>query len=319
MSSIADALGVRADQVSITSGGTPAVALAVQAALDAQNRRHVVTTAVEHAAVLDTLAALQDRGACAVAIVEPGPDGQVVPVAIERAMTPDTGLVTVTSASNETGVLQPIDSICHIAHRGGALFHTDAVQTLGRIAIDWHATKVDFASFSAHKIGAVGGLGFVYHRRSGFAEAFRRPRPADMSDFNLPGLASTACAMRERHRSMASELRDRFEAALRVLPNIEVVGGSVARLPNTSLIRFEGCEGDGLLMMLDVEGIEVSTGSACASGSVEPSPVLLSMGYSAKQALEAVRFSWEPGFHLAEVEAVAQRVVDAVERCRALA
>lgn len=306
-------------QVSITSGGTPAVALAVQAAVESNARaRHVVTTALEHAAVLDTLAALQDHGACSVTIVEPGPDGVVAPGAVERAMTPDTGLVTLTSASNETGVLQPIDTICQLAHRRGVLFHTDAVQTLGRIAIDWHATEVDFASFSAHKIGAVGGLGFIYHRRSDFADTFGGPVPADVSDFNLPGLASSALAMRERHRSMSPELRDRFEAALQVLPDIEVVGGSAPRLPNTSLIRFPGCEGDGLLMMLDVEGIEVSTGSACASGSVEPSPVLLSMGYPEKQALEAVRFSWEPGFDLAEVDAVARRVIDAVERCRAL-
>ncbi|MEO1172845.1 MAG: aminotransferase class V-fold PLP-dependent enzyme, partial [Myxococcota bacterium] len=230
------------------------------------------------------------------------------------ALRPDTVLLSVIAASNETGVLQPIEELAMLARRRRILFHTDAVQTVGRMPIELHRWGVDFASFSAHKFGAVSGIGLVYVR-----DPLRVDEPLVEStdEFDLPGLASTAAAL-DRVEIMTPDLRDRFERRLSALSDIECIGAASPRLSNTSLVRFGGCEADGLMMALDVEGFATSTGSACASGSIEPSPILLAMGLSSAAASEAVRFSFGPSTTEQDVDSAANAVCRVVELMRSL-
>lgn len=320
---IAGRLGGSHGRLLATRGGTAADGWAIRAVLETSGepRPHVVTSAVEHAAVSDTLRRLEERGACTVTRVTAGRDGRLDPERVARATYEHTRLVSVIAASNETGVIQPIEEIASALHHRRALLHIDAVQTVGRMRPPLE--HVDLATFSAHKLGGLTGLGFVWVR-DGLADVVRRVEAAhpkvSLADYDLPGLAAVRAALAaDAGHPPSSAQRDALEAQLCGVVDVEVIGRNHPRLPNTSLVRFEGCEGDGLMMALDMEGIAVSTGSACASGSIEPSPILLAMGFSPEEAKQTIRFSLAPDCDEASVQRAAKTIAAVVERMRALA
>lgn len=294
------ALGAPPEAVVFTSGGTEANALALRGMVRAGHR--VVTTGVEHASVLDTLQRWSARWQVELEVVPPDARGQVPPQRVLEAVTERTSGVALIAASNETGVCQPVEEVARALRQKApqVWLHTDAVQWVVRQPTAFARWGVDSLSISGHKLGAVGGVGalLVHPSRQlvpllsgGGQEGGRRA-----STENVAGAVSLAVALEQRpsgaHWSRVAEQRDALEAGLGALPvETQVVGAGSPRLPNTSCVRFVGQPGDAVMMALDLEGVAVSTGSACSSGSVEPSPVLLAMGYTPAQAQEAVRFS----------------------------
>jgi cysteine desulfurase len=316
--SVAAFLGAEPDEIVFTSGGTESDALALTGVLRG-SRAHVVTTSIEHPAVSRTLVALPLE----LTVVPAGRSGRVESERFRAALRDDTRLVSVIAASNETGVVQPIDEIGRAARSRGALFHTDAVQAIGRVPVD--LAHVDLLSLSGHKLGAVGGIGALYVRRGvrlepllvgGGQEAGRRATTE-----NVAGAASLAAARaelpNEAERARLASLRDRLEREIAARAgDVESLGMSAPRLPNTTCLRFAGCEGDAIMMALDLCGIAVSTGSACSSGSIEPSPVLLGMGLMPAEAKSAVRYSLPRSATAAEVDRAVDATVDVVQRIR---
>ncbi|MEM6732400.1 MAG: aminotransferase class V-fold PLP-dependent enzyme, partial [Myxococcota bacterium] len=282
-------LGASSGVVIPTRGGTRADAWALRYLVSrVEGPVHVVTTTIEHAAIADTASLLEAEGACSVTRVAVGRHGRVDPDDIRRAMRAETQVVSVIAASNETGVLQPIREIAEVAQAAGAQMHTDAVQCIGRCHLDVDAWGVDFASFSAHKFGGLTGLGLVWARDPDV----RASDPiVSTADYDLPGLAAVVAALESATNSNLMPLRKHLEEALARIEGAEIVGKESPRLSNTTLVRFAGCEGDGLMMALDIEGVAVSTGSACASGSIDPSPILLGMGLTREEASETIRLS----------------------------
>jgi cysteine desulfurase len=240
------------------------------------------------------------------------------------AITDETRLVTVTAACNETGVLQPVAAIASGARRRGVVMHTDAVQALPWLGLDVARLDVDLLSGSGHKLGAVGGIGLLVVRDGiqlepivigGGQEGGRRA-----STENVAGAASLAAALERlpdgAERAAVAARRDALEQAIAALGDVEVIGQRSERLPNTSCLRLAGCAGDGLLMALDLEGIQISTGSACASGSIDPSPILLAIGLSREEAKETVRLSLTGATTDAAIETAAEAIVRLARRMR---
>ncbi len=325
--SVASAIGAElgSQEIVFTSGGTEADALAILGVIAGAIRPHVVTTTIEHAAVARTLDDLEARGTVDVTRVRPDRAGRVEPGAVLAECRAETTLVTVVMACNETGVLQPMVEIAAGCRALGIPVHTDAVQAIGRMPVHVGELGVDMLSLSGHKLGAVGGIGVLYVRAGislqpvivgGGHEGGRRA-----STENVAGAASLAAALGELPRPAAllrtAILRDRLEEGLAAaLGEIEILGKSKPRLPNTACIRFDAIEGDAIMMALDLEGIWVSTGSACSSGSVEPSPILLGTGLSAAEARQTVRFSLGRDVDEEDVDATVRAVRDVVERIR---
>jgi cysteine desulfurase len=334
---VACALGTTAEAVTFTSGGTEAAARALYSLLGmplhpahpptSQSASHVVISSLEHAAVADTVArwvAEFPRLHCTT--VAAGPDGQVDLQACAAAMVPTPALVSVIMASNETGVLQPQRSLRALCQAHGVRLHTDAVQAVGRLPIHfdtWAAEGLSALSFSGHKIGAVGGTGACLLANTCNAAPFCLP---DAGPQQVAGACSLAAALSavstaslEAQHAHLTRLRDGLQSLLcKSLPDVEIVGHSVPRLPNTLCMRFAGCEADGLLMALDLRGFAVSTGSACSSGSIEASPILLGMGLSAVQAKETLRFSLPALAQAQEVTGLGNAVIEVVQRARGL-
>lgn len=315
---IADLLGVAANQLYFSSGGTEGDALALQLATRSKSAPHVVSSSIEHAAVIKNLRALEQQKRIRLSIVSALPDGTVDPHAFANAIETDTALVSLVAACNETGVLQPITEVAALCHQRGVLLHTDGVQLPARADFHLAQLNADFVSLSAHKFGAVGGIGVLYARDPNML-----PHTVPASLPNLPGLAALRAALavlptREELNDVAA-MRDTFEARLQAaLPNIFILGQAAKRLTNTSCIRFSKCEGDGLMMMLDLKGYAVSTGSACSSGSIDPSPILMGMGLSAQQARECLRFSFRNTLDTHSFDKFVSAVIDVVQRMRAI-
>ncbi|MEO0815352.1 MAG: aminotransferase class V-fold PLP-dependent enzyme, partial [Myxococcota bacterium] len=244
-------------QVVATRGGTAADGWALRASVPAES--HIVISGLEHAAVSATADLLAASQRCTVTRVGAGRDGKVDPKKVLDAVTEHTSLVSVIAASNETGVIQPLERIAAGLADRGVLFHSDVVQAIGRVPVPFEL--LDLASFSAHKFGALSGLGFCWVR-SGLDEIWARmeaahPR-ASAADYDLPGLAAVCEALRFSDGEQLKTLRDRFEDSVSSIEGVHVIGADYDRLPNTSLLRFDGCEGDGLMMALDMEDIAVS-------------------------------------------------------------
>lgn len=327
---VAAFLHAEPDEIHFTSGGTEADAWAVGSVLGLAPGSHCVTSSIEHAAVARALDALaqtapgflgpQGPSSSGSKVSEPyarvtrvpvDRTGRVSAAAMGQAMQGSTRLVTLLAASNETGVIQPVADVAAYARAAGAHMHTDAVQAVGRMPVDVRAWGVDSLALAGHKLGAVGGIGALFVRRG---IALRLLYPREAVDANVAGAVSLAAAL--AHQPTAAQLqemglrRDAFEAGvLSELSDIEILGADADRLPNTSCIRLQGCAADGVLMALDLQGFAVSTGSACSSGSIEPSPILLGMGLSAREARETVRFSLPMGFDAAELVPQVVRVV----------
>jgi len=283
---------IRADpgEVYFTSGGSEADNQAIRSAALAGKKKgktHIVSTAFEHHAVLHTLEQLQSEG-FEVTLLDVHENGIVRPEEVEAALRPETCLVTVMYANNEIGTVQPIREIGAICRARRVLFHTDAVQAVGPLAIDVQAENIDYLSASSHKFHGPKGAGFLYARKGapllplicgGAQEKGRRAGTE-----NLPGVAGMAAALKETAAGREAEnlrltgLRDRLIAGLREIPHSALNGDAEKRLPGNVSFCFEGIEGESLLLLLDEKGISASSGSACTSGSLDPSHVLLAIG-----------------------------------------
>lgn len=300
---VAQLIGAQADEVVFTSGGTEAnnLVLLGRLAAGADARRHVVTTAIEHQALLAPCQRLEAAG-WRVTRVPVGPNGVVDPAAVAAALTPDTALVSIMLANNETGAVQPVAEIARLAQARGIPIHSDAVQAVGRLPVDVGALGVDYLSLSAHKFHGPKGIGALFARRGaalppllvgGHQEGRRRAGTE-----NLPGIAGLGKACELALARLAEDpprlmaLRDRLEQLLTAAcPGLVVNSGNAPRLANTLNVSFPGVDAQALAMNLDLLGFCVSTGSACATAGREPSHVLTAMGCDAELAAGALRLS----------------------------
>jgi cysteine desulfurase len=328
---VARLLGADASEVVFTSGGTEADNLAIRGAAEAlepAGRRHLVTTAIEHEAVLNTVRALERRGWTAT-IVPVDSSGIVKPAAVADAIRPDTAIVSVMHANNEIGTVQPVAEIAAVARSRGVLCHTDAVQSAGKIPVDVQRLGVDLLALSAHKFGGPKGVGALWVRRGVRLVAQqtggRQERSRRAGTENVPAISGMAVAATEAMAKLAEEsvrlaaLRDRLEqSVLRDVPGTQVNGDRQSRVPNTTNIGFDGIEAESLLIALDLEGVAVSTGSACSSGTLEASHVLRAMGLPSSRARSSLRFSLGRATTDADIDAVIAVIPGLVARLRTL-
>jgi cysteine desulfurase len=324
---------VRAEpsELVFTSGGTESDNFAIRGAaeaLETTGRRHLIASAIEHEAVINTLRALARRG-WKTTLLPVGQTGVVAPDALRAAITSDTALVSIMHANNEIGTIQPIAELARVAKEHGALFHTDAVQSAGKIPVDVRALGVDLLSISAHKIYGPKGVGALWIRRglrlSPLVTGGKHERNRRAGTENVPGIAGfgvaaqLAAAKLDAEAARLAVLRDRLEAGvLRVVTGTAVNGGGMPRVPNTSNISFDRVEAESLLIALDLQGIAVSTGSACSSGTLEPSHVLKAMGFPAHRTQNSIRFSLGAANTEAEIDRVLVVLPEAVEKLRSL-
>ena len=330
-SAVATLIGADASDVVFTSGGTESDNFAIRGvaeAVDPARRRRLIATAIEHEAVLNTLKALARRG-WATTLLPVGETGVASPDALAGALTDDTALVSVMHANNEIGTIQPVADMARLAHARGALIHTDAVQSAGKIRVDVKALEVDLLSISAHKFYGPKGIGALWIRRGvrllpamtgGKHERSRRAGTENVAGIVGMGVAASLAVakMNEEARRM-SALRDRLETGvLRAVPGTAVNGAPSPRVPNTTNISFDRIEAESLLIALDLEGVAVSTGSACSSGTLEPSHVLKAMGFPAHRTQNSIRFSFGAANTEADVDRVVAILPAIVEKLRSL-
>jgi cysteine desulfurase len=298
--SVAALLGCRSSEVVFTSGGTEADNLAVFGL--AQPGDHVISSTIEHHAVLNSCKHLEALG-CEVTRVPADGRGMVDPVDVRRALRPNTKLITIMMANNETGVLQPVDEIGKIAAETDVYFHTDAVQAAGKVPVDVKRIACDLLSISGHKMHAPQGIGALYVRKGtilqpmlygGSHERSRRAGTENVAGIVGMGKAAELAktALDRGDFARMAEMRDRIEKA--ILNEVEatgVNGAGAPRVPNTTNIFFDYIEGEALVIALDLKGLAVSTGAACSSGAIEPSHVLTAMGMPPDRARASLRFS----------------------------
>jgi cysteine desulfurase len=318
-------------EIVFTSGGTEADNLAIRGvadALEGTNRRHLVASAIEHEAVLNTLKALGRRG-WRTTLVSVDPSGIISADRVREAITSDTALVSIMHANNEIGTVQPIAAIARAAHERGALVHTDAVQSTGKIPVDVRALGIDLLALSAHKFNGPKGAGALWVKRGTrmlpILTGGKHERNRRAGTENVPAIAGLgvaaglAAAKMEIEAARVGALRDRLEAGiLRGVPGTVVNGERALRVPNTTNISFDHVEAESLLIALDLEGVAVSTGSACSSGTLEPSHVLRAMGFPAHRTQNSLRFSLGLFSTEAEVDRVVSILPALVDKLRNL-
>ena len=327
---VAKLLNARPSEVIFTSGGTEsdnaAIFGIVQAARVADP--HIITTGIEHHAVLNTAQALEKRGV-SVTYVRVGASGVIDPEEVQRAIRRETVLISIMHANNEIGTIQPLAEIGAIAREHDIYFHTDAVQSVGKIPVDVERLGVDLLSLSAHKLNGPKGVGAMYIRKGailrpllygGHHERDRRPGTE-----NVPGIvglgmaAELAGAHLEENGHGIAALRDRLERGIfDEVPAVSVNGDPARRLPNTSNLCFDYVEGEGFVIAMDLRGFACSTGAACSSGSVEPSHVLSAIGRTPEQARSSIRFSLGRYSTAGDIDAMLATLPAVVERLRAV-
>jgi cysteine desulfurase len=324
-------IGGDASEIVFSAGGTESDNLAIRGAAEAlepSGRKHLVTSAIEHEAVLNTMKALARRG-WRVTIVPVDASGLVSIERMREAITGDTALVSVMHANNEIGTIQPIADVAAIAHQRGALFHTDAVQSAGKIPIDVRALGVDLLTIAGHKFYGPKGTGALWIKRGvrliSPLTGGKQERSRRAGTENVPALVGLGVAAELARKKMASEsprlsaLRDRLEAGvLAAVSNSERNGAASPRVPNTTNISIDRVEAESLLIGLDLAGIAVSSGSACSSGSLEPSHVLKAMGLPHARTLGSIRFSLGAANTDADVDRVIEALPPIVEKLRSL-
>jgi len=328
---VAALVNAEPSEVVFTSGGTEADNFALRGvaeALEPAGRRHLVASSIEHEAVLTTLKALARRG-WKTTLLPVDASGIVAPAALEAALTAETGLVSVMHANNEIGTIQPIAELARLAHARGALFHTDAVQSVAKIPVDVRALGADLLSLSAHKFNGPKGAGALWIRRGTRLTAIltggKHERNRRAGTENVPAIVGLGIAAGLAARKMEAEgrrlaaLRDRLEeSVLERVPGTAVNGARGPRVPNTTNISFEGVEAESLLIALDLDGIAVSTGSACSSGTLEPSHVLRAMGFPAHRTQNSIRISLGAGNTEQDVDLLLDRLPGIVSKLRSL-
>lgn len=325
---VAESIGAEPNEIYFTSGGSEADNQAIVSAAEIglrNNKKHIISTKFEHHAVLHTLKKLEKRG-FEITLLEVGKEGVVRAEDVKKAIRPDTCLVTVMYANNEIGTIQPISEIGAICRKAGVIFHTDAVQAVGHILVDVKKDKVDMLSASAHKFHGPKGVGFLYAKKgillTNIIEGGAQERGKRAGTENLPAIAAMAAALKESLENMeesineVSKKRDRLIEGLLKIPHSVLNGSLENRLPGTVNMCFEGIEGESLLLMLDDKGICASSGSACTSGSLDPSHVLLSLGLPHEVAHGSLRLSLSEENTDEEIEHILENVPKVVEYLR---
>lgn len=325
---VAQVLNCAPKEVFFTSGGSEAdnQALVGAAAIGKkQGKCHIVSTAMEHHAILHTLEALQAEG-FTVTLLRPQADGIVTATQVAEAITDTTCLVSVMYANNETGAIQPIREIGALCHKRGVLFHTDAVQAAGHLAIDVQHDNIDMLSLSAHKFHGPKGIGLLFAKSSiqltSLIRGGGQERGKRAGTENLPGIIGLAAALKDAQENMQQNtayitgLRDALRNGLDKIDGAGFNGSREHCLPGTVNYSFQGVNGEALLSLLSNEGICCSSGSACSAGSLEPSHVLLALGLSHETAQSALRFSLCEYNTMDEVQTIITKVTEAVNRLR---
>jgi len=330
-SAVAALLGGDPSEIVFTSGGTEADNFALRGVADAaeaSGRRHLVASAIEHEAVLNTLKALARRG-WRTTLVPVDQSGVVAVDRVRAALDDTTAIVSVMHANNEIGTVQPIAAIARAAHERGALMHTDAVQSAGKIVVDARALDVDLLSVSAHKFNGPKGAGALWIRRGTrvlpILTGGKHERNRRAGTENVPAIVGFGVAARQALGKIDTDaarvgaLRDRLEREILArVPGTAVNGDPAARVPNTTNISVDRVEAESLLIALDLEGIAVSTGSACSSGTLEPSHVLRAMGFPSHRTQNSIRMSLGAFSTDAEVDRVLDVLPGIVEKLRNL-
>ena len=300
---VAACLGCQPREITFTSGGSEADNQALVSAArigERKGKKHIISTAFEHHAILHTLKKLEKEG-FEVQLLDVGPTGTVTAQQVADAIREDTCLVTIMYANNEIGSVLPIPEIGAVCKEKGVLFHTDSVQAAGHLHIDVKAQNIDMLSLSAHKFHGPKGVGVLYARQgiplTNIIEGGAQERGKRAGTENIPGIVSMAAALKEacahidENAAKVSALRDKLMAGLSQIPHSAVNGDTVHRLPGNVNFCFEGIEGESLLLLLDAKGICASSGSACTSGSLDPSHVLLAIGRPHEVAHGSLRLS----------------------------
>jgi len=325
---VAGIIGAEPREIFFTSGGSEADNQAIRSAAalgKRQGKMHIISTAFEHHAVLHTLEALKKEG-FEITLVDVHENGIVTPSEIEEAIRDDTCLVTVMFANNEIGTIQPIREIGAICRAKGVLFHTDAVQAIGHVPVNVRVDNIDLLSSSAHKFHGPKGVGFLYAKKgirlTNLIEGGAQESGKRAGTENVPGIAAMAEALKEESSQMMQNaahltaMRDRLIAGLSEIPHSALNGDAVKRLPGNVNFCFEGIEGESLLLLLDDKGICASSGSACTSGSLDPSHVLLAIGRVHDVAHGSLRLSIGEDITEAEVDYIIKSVKEVVEYLR---
>ena len=329
-SRIAACLGCEPRELTFTSGGSEADNQAILSAArfgERRGKRHIVSTAFEHHAVLHTLDKLEREGFF-ITLLDVHENGLVTAEQVRRAIGPDTCLVTVMYANNEIGTIQPVGEIGAACREAGVPFHTDAVQAAGHLPIDVNAQKIDLLSLSAHKFHGPKGIGALYAKRgvalSSLIEGGAQERGRRAGTETIPAIMGMAAALEEACRHLeenavkTSALRDRLIAGLSEIPHAVLNGDAERRLPGNVNFCFEGVEGESLLLLLDAKGICASSGSACTSGSLDPSHVLLSIGRPHEIAHGSLRLTINEETTAEEADCLINAVREAVARLRSM-
>ena len=327
---IAALLGAAPREIYFTSGGSEADNQAIRSAAILGKRKgktHIISTAFEHHAVLHTLKKLEKEG-FTVTYLDVHENGLVTPEQVEAAITPETCLVTIMYANNEIGTIQPIRAIGAVCRKVGVLFHTDAVQAVGHIPVNVAEDNIDMLSLSAHKFHGPKGIGVLYAKRgiilSSLIEGGAQERNKRAGTENIPAIMGMAAAMEEAVRNLpetmprVTALRDRLIAGLNEIPHGALNGDAKNRLPGNVNFCFEGIEGESLLLLLDDRGVCASSGSACTSGSLDPSHVLLAIGRPHEVAHGSLRLTLDASATEAEVDAIIAAVREVVEYLRSM-
>ena len=327
---VARCLGAQAREIYFTSCGTESDNWAIKGAARAMGKKgktHIVTSAFEHHAVLHTCQALEKEG-FTVTYLPVHEDGLVRPEELEAAITEETGLVTIMYANNEIGTLQPIPELGAVCKKHGVLFHTDAVQAVGQVPIDVKEQNIDMLSLSGHKLHAPKGVGALYIRGGvvlpnfmdgGAQERGRRGGTENVAA--IVGLAKAmemACATMEERSQRLTAMRDKLIDGLLKIDRCRLNGDRTRRLPGNVSLCFQGVEGESLLLMLDLKGISASSGSACTSGSLDPSHVLLAIGLPHEVAHGSLRLSFGDYNTMEDVDYILETVPPIIERLRAM-
>ncbi len=318
-------VGSTAREIVFTSGGSESNNAAILGAVSRTSGQHLVTTAIEHPSVLAPIRELE-RSGTEVSIISPRRDGAVDAEAVIDAIRPETSLVAVMLANNETGVVQPVAAIGRACRDRSVHFHCDAVQAAGKIEFDVESLGVDTLSLTAHKMHGPKGIGALYVRRgltlapliAGGSQERRRRAGTENVPLAAAFGAAAALAAEPRVKEQVRSLRDRLENELRaaLADSITVNGSAAPRLPNTSSITFHDVDAEGLVIALDLGGVAASSGSACSSGRVEPSGVLLAMGLTPDDARSTVRFSLSRFTTAEEIGRLVELLHDIVPRCK---
>ena len=327
---IARCLGCMPKEIFFTSGGTESdnQAIVSAAMLGAKkNKRHIISTAFEHHAVLHTLRRLKEQG-FEIQLLDVGAEGNITAAQVEEAIRPDTCLVTVMFANNEIGSVLPIAEIGEACRAHGVLFHTDAVQAAGHIPVNVKKQNIDMLSLSAHKFHGPRGIGALYVKRgielTSLMEGGGQERGKRPGTENLPAIMGMAaalkeeCTLMEQNEAKVIAMRDRLIQGLSQIPYSILNGSREKRLPGNVNFCFEGVSGESLLLLLDSRGICASSGSACASGALDPSPVLLSLGLAPEIAQGSLRISLDISNTEEEIDYMLEVIPQVVEQLRGM-